>query len=89
MELKDHKNRERAYVWSTPADYSDGDTPSEELFAMMFLNNEDTKKWKEAWLAAQSSESSNDENTETKPSEKKEEEKKEETKEKEKTEEKK
>lgn len=48
MELKDHKNRERAFIWTTPADFSE-EEPSEELFAIMFKSNEDTKLWKDSW----------------------------------------
>ncbi len=44
---------DRSWVYSTLADFSEGDTPTAELFAIRFANTENAEKFKSAFTEAQ------------------------------------
>ncbi|XP_045171684.1 ran-specific GTPase-activating protein-like [Mercenaria mercenaria] len=52
MELKPNCGSEKAWVWTTTADFSDGEAKP-ELLAMRFANAENAQKWKEKFIEAQ------------------------------------
>ncbi|XP_060579731.1 ran-specific GTPase-activating protein-like [Ruditapes philippinarum] len=52
MELKPNCGSDRAWVWTTTADFSDGEASS-ELLAIRFANAENAQKWKEKFTEAQ------------------------------------
>lgn len=52
MELKPNCGSDKAWVWTTTSDFSDGEGKP-ELLAIRFANAENAQKWKEIFTAAQ------------------------------------
>lgn len=52
MELKPNCGSEKAWVWTTQADFSDGEAKA-ELLAIRFANAENAQKWKSKFSEAQ------------------------------------
>ncbi|CAN7988635.1 unnamed protein product [Ixodes pacificus] len=51
MELKPSHGSDRAWIWSTPADFAD-EEPKAELLALRFANTENAQKFKEKFEEA-------------------------------------
>lgn len=51
MELKPSHNSDRAWIWSTPADFAD-EEPKAELLALRFANTENAQEFKEKFEEA-------------------------------------